>query len=322
MNDKDSEEARFFEEYMVLGGEKQTFVGWQNESASEVLNRIGKEADGLDRVLQLIEKGVDILAIPAKYSEIMTRASEYIKSRMSGKPQVVALEEAGRVTAPFHHIGALGGRGGQVFIKSIPFFNPAIQVLDQAFRQLQKDPTNPKSRQRYIFVMMATVAAGVAGASSILLMGSGDQKEQLKDLDPEFASKYIWFPHENGKDLRRIRVPDQMAFMATIINQALMDSIGQTNYTFGEYVGATTSWLPNQLDLTEPYRAVFAWIPQIVKPLIQVATNTKDFPSIRPLESARLVRLPSELRYTETTSLARKALGRTGLAKALGLSPI
>ena len=310
-----SSEAKFFEEYLVLGGEKQTFVGWQDLSANELFERIGKEQKGIEKVMELANRGVDILALPAKYSEIITRGSEYIKARQAGKPQIVALEEAGRVTAPFHHIGTLGGRGGQVFVKSIPFFNPAIQVLDQALRKVQKDDG---SRMRYVAVTMAVTAASVSSYVLILAAGSDDQRDQLLDLPPDLLDKYLWFPNLlNNRELVKFRVPDQMQVVSSIINMAIAEMIGATNYTFGDYVSAGTAWLPSQFDPTEPTKAIFAWLPQIIKPAIQVATNTKDFPTVRPLESQRQQRKLPEERFTEATPELTKFLG-----KQFGISPI
>jgi len=74
-------------------------------SPNELFDRMSKEREGLLKVVDLLNSGMNILAIPSQWSEVMTRATEYIKARESGKSQIVALEEAGRVTAPFHHVG-------------------------------------------------------------------------------------------------------------------------------------------------------------------------------------------------------------------------
>jgi hypothetical protein len=118
----------------------------------------------------------------------MTRATEYIKARESGKDQIVALEEAGRVTAPFHHIGRFGGgKTGQVYIKSIPFFNPAIQVLAQAAETLE----TPEGRMRYGLVALAVTAASIASVGLIYSNGSDEQKDLYADIHPDELNKYI-----------------------------------------------------------------------------------------------------------------------------------
>jgi hypothetical protein len=118
----------------------------------------------------------------------MTRATEYIKAREAGKSQIVALEEAGRVTAPFHHIGRFGGgKVGQVYIKSIPFFNPAIQVLAQVAETLE----TPGGRARYLFTALAITAASIASVGLLYSRGTDEQKDLFADIHPDELNKYI-----------------------------------------------------------------------------------------------------------------------------------
>lgn len=316
---KQSLEYQYLVEYLVMGGDRQTFVGWQDLSPNELFTKITKERKGILKVADMINSGVDILAVPAKYSEILTRATEYIKSRKEGKSTIVALEEAGRVTAPFHHVGRLGGgRVGKVIIKSIPFFNPAIQVLDQAFRTIG----SKKGRKRYGFVTMTITASLLAGMWLLVKHSTDEQRRLYTELSPEELLKNVYFPHPNGKDLIKIRVPDQMAVLGIAINMSIANRTMNADYTMGDYVNAGTAWLPTQLDPTDIPRSIFSWIPQIVKPALLTIVNKKDFPKIVPLEGQSMQGLPSEYRETPTTSFVAKKLAKTGVAKKLDLSPI
>lgn len=311
---KDSEEHKYLQEYLVMGGERQTMVGWQDMSPNELFDTIARERKGLLKVVDGLNKGMNIFALPAKWSEIMTRATEYIKSRESGKSQIVALEEAGRVTAPFHHIGRFGGgRVGRTYIKSIPFFNPGIQVLAQAIETLE----TPKGRARYAFVSLAVVAASIGGLALILSKGTDEQKDLFADINPDELNKYIWLPDPDGKDLIKIRVPDQMNVFATLINMMIADKKLNANYTAGEYLNAGMSWLPQQIDISQPTRALLSWIPQIIKPGVLTIAGVKDFPKIMPLESQMQQSKSPGLRATESTSPVAKWLGKT-----FNLSPI
>jgi hypothetical protein len=262
----------------------------------------------------MLNAGMDVLALPSKASEILTRATEYVKSRMSGKSSIVALEEAGRVSAPFHHVGRLGGgRIGQTAIKSIPFFNPSIQVLAQAAESLE----TPEARKRYLFVALAVTAASIASLGLLMATGTDDQKKLYADIHPDELNKYIWLPNPDGKSLIKIRVPDQMAVVATLVNMLWADKALQANYKVGEYINASMAWLPAQFDITQPAKLLMAWIPQIIKPAILTAVGMKDFPKIMPLESqSQTNKLPSQ-RFTEATSPVAKKLG-----ELLNLSPI
>lgn len=319
----DSKQHAYLQEYLVMGGERQTFVGWQDMSPNELFDAIQNERKGLLKVIDGLNKGMDILAIPSQWSEIATRATEYIKAREAGKTQVVALEEAGRVTAPFHHIGRWGGgKVGQTYIKSIPFFNPSIQVLAQAAETLE----TPEGRRQYAFVSLAVVAASIAGLGMIMAYGSDDQKREFADKQPDELNKYIWYPLPGGKGLGKIRVPDQMEVIATIINMVWADKALQANYTAGEYLAAGVSWLPQQFspELTKvdglgylPVKAFMGWVPQIIKPGFLTLAGVKDFPKIMPIESQTVQNRAPEFRYTETTSPVAKWLG-----SVLKMSPI
>lgn len=311
---KDSAERDFYNEYMVMGGERQTFVGWQDMSPNELFSKLNNERKGLLKAVDLIDAGADILAIPAKYSEIMTRVTEYIKARQAGKPAIVALEEAGRVSAPFHHVGRLGGgRVGQTFIKSIPFFNPGIQVLAQAAETLE----TPAGRKRFAVVSLAVTAASIASFGLLLSAGSDEQKKLYADINPDELAKYIWIPNPDGKTLIKIRVPDQMAVIATLLNMAAADIKLGADYTAGEYLNAATAWLPQQVNVTQPIRLFMSWIPQIIKPGVLTIAGVKDFPKVMPLESQGLQNRSPGLRTNEQTSPLAAELG-----KLLNFSPI
>ena len=302
---RDSDEARYFAEWMFLGGERQTIVTWQDKSPEEVFNIINGESRGIIKVLNVLEKGVSIVSIPTKYSEILTRATEYIKARKAGKHQVVALEQAGQVSLPFHHIGKLGGKYGQHFIRSIPFANPSFQALAMMLKKLSKKNT----AGRYLFVVAALTAAMIADYFYIVTKSSESQKNQYRDLDPNLLVKYIFIPKPGGEGFVRIRIPDQLSIPGAVINMIIADKMLNTNYTAGEYLTTTTAFLPEQINPTEGTRLFMSNIPQIAKPAIQVVLGRKDFPTVSDIDPLSLQNLPAGLRYTEQTSKLAKWLG-------------
>ena len=310
---KDSPEAQYFLEYLVLGGQRQTFAHWQDMSATELSTKIRNERKGLLKVVDAINAGLDILSIPSTYSELSTRASEYIKSRQSGKPQIVALEEAGRVTAPFHHVGKWGGQFGRVAIKSLPFFNPNIQVMDQLLRVAGRDK---KSRARLGFVFGAITAASIGAFALMMSSATDDQKRLLKDIEANELVNYIWLPNPDGKTLIKIKV-QQYGLIGGIVSMALMNQMLDANYSTGDFISGAAQILPQQFDITDPVRALLAWIPPLIKVPMMTALNLKDYPKVLPLENTYLQSLPTGLRATESTSILAKKLG-----ELTGLSPV
>lgn len=308
-----SPEHQYMLEYLVLGGERQTIVGWQDMGPQELFDSVMRERKGLLKVVDYINNGLEIAAIPSKWSEIGTRAIEFVKSRIDGESQMVALERAGRITAPFHHVGRWGGGAGRNLIRSIPFFNPSIQVLDQAFKRI-----NTKNGFRiYSFVALALAAAQLAALGLLQTTGSDKQVEFYKDIDPKELPKYLWLPSTKKDKLIKIRIPELLSFTGTLSTMMVSDVINKTNYGGGEYLDVAASWIPTQFNVLDLGRASLSWIPQILKVPIMAVLNKKDFPRIGDLESQGVQMLPEGERVYENTSYVAKRLG-----KVLDISPI
>lgn len=319
-----SVEAGYLNEYLFLGGEKHTFVGWQSLTPQEFIEKLTNERTGLLKVMDAINRGAELMSIPSQWSEIATRGTEYIKARKAGKHQWAAMEDAGRVSVPFHHYGRFGqGTWGTSFVRSIPYLNPSIQALGYAAERA----TNKDSAARYWTVAMAVTAASVFGMAYSVENASEEQKQQLRDLNPELLANYIYLPYWGGKGLLRIRIPEQIGVIGTMINMVIMDEMLDAKYSLGEYGAAATSFLPNQVDPTNMGKLVLSWIPQILKPLWGVIANIKDFPNVRPVEGLGMQAMEPRYRQHGGTSAVAKSLGNEmpvigDIANKLGLSPI
>lgn len=307
-----------WDKYMILGGERRTMAGWQELSPEQLAVEIDGERSGLLRTIDLVDKyGVGILAKPSQYSEIMTRFGEFHKALENGKSDIVAIEEAGRVSAPFHHIGSLGGEAGQMTIKSIPFANAGFQVTDQFLRTA----TTKKGAQRQLFLVAALIAAGLGGYAT-MQRATKKQKEQYRDLDPEMLARYIYTPKPSGDGLNRWRVPENFQWPAAVINMALSNQMEEgIDYDAAEYLSAGTSWVPTQLNPTDVGKWVNSLMPQAAKPLLQVWMGRKDFPTVTDMEPLSTQNLPVELRTQDNTSPVAKYLSKT-IGKEANLSPI
>jgi hypothetical protein len=109
-------------------------------SGEELLKAMGNEKNGLEIFASALMGGLEILSLPANISEIATRAQEYAKARKNGKSQWNALEDAGRVSAPFHHKGMQAKnaftRGS---VASIPYLNASMQGTAQIISTFKRD---------------------------------------------------------------------------------------------------------------------------------------------------------------------------------------
>ena len=195
----------------------------------------------------------------------------------------------------------------------MPYTNAGIQVQAQ-FRSAAADPQRRKQ--------LAAVVAMVMGAKllellPLLFLASPDQKEKYKDINPEELTRYIFIPHPNGKDFLRFRVPEQMTGLATIINMMVMEYMKGADYKLEDYVAAGTSWVPEQVNITQGWRALFAWVPQPLMPSIEVGMNRKTWPRVRDLVPQGLQGDEPEFQSFPNTSKVAKVIGHQ-----FNLSPI
>lgn len=100
------------------------------------------------------------------------------------------------------------------------------------------------------------------------------------------------------------------------------EQYGDARYTPKEYLSTATSWLPDQVNITEPLKMGLSMIPVLFKPTLEVGLNKKTFPKVSDLESKSMQNLPSEERFYKTSSDFAMWLGQTGLAKNMEMSPI
>jgi len=317
-----SPESQFIREYMNLAGATQTMTGWNELPPDKAKRMIAKEVGALKKLRKGLEMGGTIAGLPSQSSEIFTRASEYMNARLAGDNQLVALEKAGRVSAPFHHVGSWGlGVGssqlGRTWVRTLPYFNAALQVN----KEYAKAMTTKGRKSRAMAVTAILLSAKVAELIPMMLLASDDQREKYKDVEPDYFARYIFLPHWNGKDLLRFRVPEQMTMLASPINMALQNAMMDNNFDRGDMKDAAMAWVPDQFDPSEPTRFFLSFLPHVSKVTAETAMNKRTWPKIRDLEpdymtKGRNAKLPQN-RTFKTTSAVAKELG-----ELTGLSPI
>lgn len=317
---KNSKEAAYLKEYLFLAGTSQTFLSADIESVKQIEDIIkGEDKKFIKRANNLFENIAKILSAPGNATEIMTRGTEYIMARKAGKPQQVALEEAGRVSAPFHHMGRLNpfndktSHVGQSYIRTVAYFNASLQVL----KQTQNTLNTKEGRIRFAFTAVSMAAAAVGSTLYMLSDDEDDRELLLSTLPPDSMTKYLYLPNPYSKKrLIQIRIPEQVGFLAGIMNMMLLDSKKVTNYKWSEYGEAAMSFGPTQFNPFNPTQALYSYIPQGIKPGVETMMGQKVYPSVRPIETTRDKTLPPELRYNQYTTPGAKMIG-----EALGWSP-
>lgn len=318
--DPNKPEHVFMKEFFVLGGDHYTLVSFDSQTPAQALKSVAREAGGIKKYTILVASGgLKTLQAPAKYSEVITRASEYIKSRMDGNDQWTAMEDAQRVSGPFAHIGALQPlsrpkmTAGQTAVKSIPFANAGLQIFDQTLRTVATE----KGRQRFAF--MAGILAVAFGGALLYTKkkATESQKSELKGYDPSYLTQYIFIPKQSGEGFIRIPVPQNMATFGGMINMVILDKWLGADYKASEYIDAATTALPQQLNPTNLKQFLFSYFPQLISGAVQTAFWMRTFPKPIPIESQRMQTLPEQYRFNDKTSPVAKFIG-----EKLHLSPI
>lgn len=206
-----------------------------------------------------------------------------------------------------------------MYMRSMPFFNATIQGLSQYLRTAR----TAKGRKNIGKVLIGTTALILGGIAAIFGMGDDEDKQAIMDMDPQMFAKFLFLPARDASgELYKIPLPQELGFIGAIFGMVLTDSYGGMGYSPKEYVGTATSFLPDQVNFTDPEKMALSLIPQLIKPAIEIALNKKTFPKVGNIESQTMLRMPSEFRYTKATSDFAKWAGSTSIAKEMGISPI
>ena len=319
---KDSEERDYANEYLYMAGKLHTRMGWNKVAFGEgtlkglsARRRSERLAAGMSRI-------ADFMSAPSNISEIAPRLTEYIKARKMGKTQAVSLEWAGRVTAPFHHKGMMGGKVGRDWVRAVPYMNPILQVLDITAERLK----TKEGAARYVVV--ATILGAAAGATLYTILNSWDDDDKEKALNnllgksPKELGMYIYIPNPFEKgELWKIRVPETHSMIALGMNMYILEKYTSTKYTKKEIGQALTAPLPDQLQPWKGFMWIMSLTPQLPKTAIEMGFNTTMFPEARPIETMTDKKLVPEMRYSPYTTDFAKWLARTETGRKMELSP-
>lgn len=305
---KGGDVGKIYEMYEVLGGSRLTLANFLSLPADEAVKQVINERNGVQKVLDLIDKGTSIFALPSNISETTSRFTEFYKAIKAGKSQVVALEEAARVTGPFHHIGSwrIRGASGKSFIRSMPFANAGLQIVAQVIRTAGE---SKEGRNRVLFTMLSLAALMLTSMASVALFGTKDQKEQYKDLKPNELGMFLYYPAFNDKGMVRVKVSPELAVIGTLLTMALNQKIYGNKYTFQDYSSAVFNILPQQMQINEPESMFLSWFAPIAKIPFELIAGVKDYPRVMPIESRGMEYKPPGQRFNEGTSTLAKKIG-------------
>lgn len=296
--------------YIAMGGKRQTLAAFYDLSPEDVATKLTGGETKLEKAKGVIDAGLGILELPSNTSEIMTRFSEYQRAVAAGDPMSVAMYKASEITTPFQLQGNIGGRFGQEVIKAIPYFNAAIQVFYKFGRSAKDNPSRMGS------VIAGILTIGLTAAIMTYKSASEKQKRLLAEQPVRNLSNYLYFPSPDGENLIKIKIPQQMGVLSGMAYLYAAEHYGKNKATFDDYVDVISSSIPEQVQFYRPKNMLLSWLPQVIKPSIQVASNTKTFPEIGPIVPPYMVDKAPKEQYNTYTSGVSKTIGNL-----MGASP-
>ena len=168
----------------------------------------------------------------------------------------------------------------------VPYFNARMQGLYKLGRGGSEDP------RRFGLVLL-----GVTAASLALYLGQMDDEDWRKREDWD-RDTYWWYKIPGTETAVRIRKPFELGAISSIIERLTEQMVDSSveGKVFGKRL---LSILGDNLAMNP--------IPQIVKPIYELAANKNSFTD-RPIESMAQQKLSPEMRINPSTSPAAIAL--------------
>jgi hypothetical protein len=300
------DDLKMFEKYLSLGGSLNNLSAYYDMTPEEMIKAISTENVLKKGYKNVKNATLGLLELPGNMSENLTRFAEFKKAKEKGYSDDVAMYMAAHVSTPFIQQGNMGGRVGQTIEKSIPYFHSALQVLGKYGQQVKEDP-----------IRVATITAGMitiamASVLATLAYSDDDDKKVLAEQTTDQLSKNIHFPKAlyGGKGFVKIRIPESLGQFTGAMTMAILQQKELVKkYTVKDWLTATTVAIPTQLNITKPFEAIWSWQPQLLKPSVEVISNTKAYPELAPIVNEGLARKLAKYEYNQYTSLYAKELG-------------
>ena len=306
-------EISALDRYLKTGGERATLASFLRTSEENIETILSKRES---KPVKVFESGMRLLEMPSNFTEILTRATEYMNSLNAGKSEMEAMHNANQVTVPFSQMGAwLGDSTVRAWVKGIAFLNPAIQATYKYGKTFGK-----KGIKWGVAVHAGFMTAAISSFIGILSQLNEDERNeyinQLANMPVSELSRAMWFPTPGGRGLVRIRIPEALGAATGLVYMAIVNWHTDHDFSAEEFADMMTEWSPDLFNFTDPGKAMWSAVPQIAKPSLEAWTNTRTYPEVAPIVPQYLKDKPARMQYTDYTSEVAKSIGRV-----LGWSP-
>lgn len=290
------EDPTLFQKYLLAGGKRQTFASSYEVAPEDAIARLSKKGT--------VDKVFNILELPSNLSEYMSRFAEFKRAKKAGRSDTEAMYMATEVTVPFQLMGNWGGKFGQNWVKSIPYFNAMMEVVYKYGRTIKEQPG---------LVLLANaglMATALTSAMVTMQEATQQQRRLLANLPARELTRALFFPHPDGKRLIRIRIPEEIGgFTGLAYLYSIQHYTGQ-KVQFKEFTRALTASIPDQFNITQPDQMFLSWIPQVISTSFETIANLRTYPDLSPIVPQYVIdEAPPEMQYYKYTSDIAKHIG-------------
>lgn len=200
-----------------VAGSMHSMEGGFSTAMDTSLNQI-RSLHGWKKVKQAKDTAMgaveNILGTPGELSESVTRFAEYLatldmRGGDSYENRMEAIRNAAEVTVDFGRRGSLG----TLINAWVPYWNPSVQGLDKAIRNVFGEPTVAKKLGKIGRAVLVNI---LPTALTMALIGAGDKWDEYEELSDQVKDNYYCIPLPGEhKFLKLPKSQDWAAFIST-----------------------------------------------------------------------------------------------------------
>lgn len=305
-----------YQQFKAMGGGHSSELTANIENISRTLREVAMKDMGKARRLaySIFRHPVETIAAVNDIVESTPRFMEFQRTLDEGGDLQKAIFNASDITTNFRRHGE--GDTAKTVNSLIMFNNAAMQGLDKTFRTLTEKDKKKRYKTLLKWMLHALIMAIIGHVYNKAVDDEGYQ-----NLSSYKKNNFYNFAIGDGKFVS-IPKPRENALLDTLTERTIEYVFGGNEnafYDFGNYL--TSQLLPPMLpDSANPVDAVHSVLGStILGGLVDVGFN-KDFKG-SPIEGAYDRYIPSNERYTDSTTMLAYGLGQTRIARSLDMSP-
>ena len=301
--------------YKAMGGGHSSELSANIRNISQTLRKVSEKDIGIARRLGYALSR-DLLQTVASINDIVEstpRFMEFARTLRETNDLQQAIYNADNITTNFKRKG--NGDTARAVNAGIMFNNAAIQGVDKLLRTIISGTPKERRKKFLKWIMHAIVVSAIT-----VLYNRFVDDEGYKNLSSYKKNNFYNFAIGDGKFISLPKERENAVFNSLV--ERTLERMCGNEEAFFDFAGYVAGQLlpPMIPDSLNPADALHSVLGSTVLGGIADVGFNKDFKGT-PIESKSDENLPSNERYSETTTKAAYYLGQTGVARKLGISP-